>query len=46
MPQSRKTQVSLIDTPFLALCFPLCTAFFCVEKINLRDKVTNLAEVG
>jgi putative transposase len=36
MPQSRKTQVSLIDTPFLALCFPLCTAFFLCGK----DKFT------
>ena len=46
MPQSRKTQVSLIDTPIIIVFLAVFAVRFCVAKINLRDRVTNIAEVG
>jgi hypothetical protein len=46
MPQSRKTQVSLIDTPYYHCVSRCVRRSFCVAKINLRDRVTNIAEVG
>jgi DNA primase large subunit len=45
MSQSRKTQVSLIDIPYYHCVSRYVRRFFCVAKINLRDRVTNIAEV-
>jgi hypothetical protein len=46
MPQSRKTQVSLIDTPYYH-CVSRCVrrSFFAVQ-ISIRGRVTSTAEVG
>jgi hypothetical protein len=42
MPQPRKNQISLIDTP-ITIVFPAVFAVrFCVAKINLRDRVANI----
>jgi hypothetical protein len=46
MPQPRKNQISLIDTP-LYHCVSRCVRrSFYVVRINLRGRVMSIAEVG
>jgi hypothetical protein len=46
MPQSRKTQVSLIDTSYTIVFLAVFAVLFCAVRINLRGRVTSIAVVG
>jgi hypothetical protein len=46
MPQSRKTQVSLIDTSYYHCVSRCVRGFFCAVWISIRGRVTNIAVVG
>jgi hypothetical protein len=46
MPQSRKTQVSLIDTPYYHYVSRCVRRSFCAVQISIRGRVTSIAVVG
>jgi heme/copper-type cytochrome/quinol oxidase subunit 4 len=46
MPWSRKTQISLIDTPYTIVFLAMLAVRFCAVWISIRGTVTSIAVVG